>query len=191
MSAVWGAGPLPLCEFGFVFMWAVLSFVGPWWFSLPPFLLACLFAPPFWFWCCVCCGLVCWSFVVGPLVLCVVGWFVWGVGPAVSHGLDCTAANYTGAVQWSSLPCGPERPRAAKSAHMVCSVGSSGIAERASCHLLCICARCCNLLLTAWTVQHYCKQCWDDETLTALNSYAWLQVRNCVTFEGATLQVVR
>ena len=55
------------------------------------------------------------------------------VGPASSHGLDRTAANYTGADQWSSLPCCPERPRAAKSAHMVPSVGTSGIAEMASC----------------------------------------------------------
>ena len=112
------------------------------------------------------------------------------VGPASSHGLDRTAANFTGADQWSSLPCCPERPRAAKSAHMVRSVGSSGIAEMAFCDVLCICARWCNLLLTAWTVQHYCKQCWDKETLTALNSYAWPQVRNRVIFEGATLQVL-
>ena len=55
------------------------------------------------------------------------------VGPASSHGLDRTAANYTGADQWSSLPCYPERPRAAKSAHMVPPVGTSGIAEMASC----------------------------------------------------------
>ena len=76
-----------------------------------------------------------------------------------------------------------KRPRAAKSAHMVRAVGPSGIAEMAFCDVFCICARCCHLLLTAGTVQHYCKQCWEEETLTALNSYAWPQVRNCVIFE--------
>ena len=52
---------------------------------------------------------------------------------------------------------------------------------------LCVC---CNFLLTTWTVRHYCKQCWDDETLTALNSNAWPQVMNRVITEGATLQVL-
>ena len=185
VSASWCFGPLPRVEFVFDFLGATQLL----WSSavLPP--------PPF----------VCPLFGFGALS--VVFWFVgcllWGllscvlwvglsgeVGPASSHGLDRTAANFTGADQWSSLPCCPERPRAAKSAHMVRSVGSSGIAEMAFCDVLCICARCCNLLLTAWTVQHYCKQCWDEETLTALNSHAWPQVRNRVIFEGATLQVL-
>ena len=33
-------------------------------------------------------------------------------------------------------------------------------------------------LQTSWPVQHYCKQRWDDDTLTDLNSYAWPQVMN-------------
>ena len=49
---------------------------------------------------------------------------------------------------------------------------------------------CCNFLLTTWTVRHYCKQCWDDDTLTALNSYAWPLVMNRVITKGATLQVL-
>ena len=63
--------------------------------------------------------------------LCVVGVFVREVGPAPSHGLDRTAANFTGAGQLSSLPCCPERPRAAKSAHMVRSVGSNSTVKMA------------------------------------------------------------
>ena len=80
--------------------------------------------PPLCFWCFVCRVLVC---------RCGASCLVWyvrvdgDVGPASSHGLDRTAANFTGADQWSSLPCCPERPRAAKSAHMVHSVESSGI----------------------------------------------------------------
>ena len=67
-------------------------------------------------------GFVSWSGVFGPP-----SWVLWGclfgeVGPARSHGLDCTAASFTGADQWSSLPCYPERPRAAKPANMVLSV---------------------------------------------------------------------
>ena len=54
----------------------------------------------------------------------------------------------------------------------------------------CICVLCRNFLLTTWTVRHYCKQCWDDETLTALNSYAWPLVMNRVITEGATLHVL-
>ena len=54
----------------------------------------------------------------------------------------------------------------------------------------CICVLCRNFLLTTWTVRHYCKQCWDDETLTALNSYAWPLVMNRVSTEGATLHVL-
>ena len=131
---------------------------------------AVLFCRGFWFVGCL---------LVGPL-----SWVWWKclfgeVGPARSHGLDRTAANFTGADQWSSLPCCPERPRAAKPAHMVRSVRiQRHCGDGTLCWVLNIFARCCDFLLTAWPVQHYCKQRWDDDTLTDLNSYAWPQVMN-------------
>ena len=95
------------------FVWSVTAF--------PPTPFVC---PPLWFWCVVCRFLFCWCGAS-----CLVSFVrVNGVvGPASSHGLDRTAANYTGADQWSSLPCCPERPRAAKTAHMVPSVESIGL----------------------------------------------------------------
>ena len=99
--------------------WVSPNFVGPWRFSLhPPLFVPALFLVL----CLSCSGL---SVRASCLVCCVR--FDGDVGPASSHGLDRTAANFTGAAQWSSLPCCPERPRAAKSAHMVPSVESSGI----------------------------------------------------------------
>ena len=112
---------------------------------------------------CFCCPL--WLSGVLSVVLCVsffvrcgapflvLSWgFIGDVGLASSHGLDRTAANYTGADQLSSLLCRPERPRAAKSAHMVRSVGFVCIAKITLLIVPYISACCCDLLLTAWTV---------------------------------------
>ena len=119
---------------------------------------------------------VSWLGVFGPP-----SWVFWGclfgeVGPARSHGLDCTAASFTGADQWNSLPCCPERPRAAKPANMVLSVRI----QRHCGDEYTTCAHCSDFLLTPWPVQHYCKQHRDDDTLTDLNSFAWPQVMNYV-----------
>ena len=102
----------------FLTFWVLLNYCGPWRLLLlplvsGPFSVFVLLSVGVWFVGCL------W---VGPL-----SWVLWGclfeeVGPARSHGLDCTAASFTGADQWSSLPCCPERPRAAKPAHMVRSV---------------------------------------------------------------------
>ena len=93
----------------------------------------CACPPLFWCWCGVCRALCFFLLFAVVLVVFCVCWVCLfrEVGPAPSHGLDRTAANFTGAGQLSSLPCCPERPRAAKSAHMVCSVGSNSIAEMA------------------------------------------------------------
>ena len=116
-SALRCSGLLPSAEFVFAFLGATQLL---WSVAVPP-------PPPcvwslFGFCASVCRGFVSWLCVGGPL-----SWLLWGclfgeVGPARSHGLDCTAASFTGADQWSSLPCCPERPRAAKPAHMVRSV---------------------------------------------------------------------
>ena len=132
--------------FMFVFcpLWVPLIYRGS---RLPP-----LFCCPLWF------------FGVFSVLLCVSFWSLWGpcsvlswdligdLGLASSHGLDRTAANYTGADQLSSLPCRPGRPRAAKSAHMVRSVGLACIAKTTLVTVPYISACCCDLLLTAWTV---------------------------------------
>ena len=86
-----------------------------------------------------------------PVLFCL-GDLIGDLGLASSHGLDRTAANYTGADQLSSLPCRPGRPRAAKSAHMVRSVGLACIAKTTLVTVPYISACCCDLLLTAWTV---------------------------------------
>ena len=101
---------------------------------------------------CRLCSVCPFLFAVGPLVLFCLGDLIGDVGLASSHGLDRTAANYTGADQLSSLPCRPERPRAAKSAHMVRSVGFVCIAKITLLIVPYISACCCDLLLTAWTV---------------------------------------
>ena len=119
LAAFWWFGPLPFSAFGCVLFGCYPTSLVLGGSPSTPFCL-----PPLWFWCLVCRVLVC-RCGASCLVLCV---RVDGiVGPASSHGLDCTAVNFTGADQWSSLPCRPERPRAAKSAHMVPSVESSGI----------------------------------------------------------------
>ena len=96
----------------------------------------CACPPLFWCWCGVCRALFLLLLFAAVLVVLVVFCVCWvclfrEVGPAPSHGLDRTAANFTGAGQLSSLPCCPERPRAAKSAHMVRSVGSNSTAKMA------------------------------------------------------------
>ena len=101
---------------------------------------------------CRLCSVCPFLFAVGPLFLFCLGDLIGDVGLASSHGLDRTAANYTGADQLSSLPCRPERPRAAKSAHMVRSVGFVCIAKITLLIVPYISACCCDLLLTAWTV---------------------------------------
>ena len=95
--------------------WVLFHYRGLWWFLLLP-LVSCPFSVfallsfVVWFLGCV---------LVGPWSCLLWGCLFGEVGPARSHGLDCTAASFTGADQWSSLPCCPERPRAAKPAHMV------------------------------------------------------------------------
>ena len=122
-SGCWSVGSLSCTEFAglLVGSYPILLVFGGLLFTP-----GCL--PPPWSWCL---SVLCWSVGVGPpfcfvCFVCVCFWVFGVVGPASCHGLDRTAVNFTGAVQWSSLPCGPERPRAAKTAHMVPSVESIG-----------------------------------------------------------------
>ena len=102
----------------FLPFWVLFHYRGLWWsLLLPlvscPFSVLALLSFGVWFLGCV---------LVGPLSCLLWGFSFGEVGPARSHGLDCTAASFTSADQWSSLPCCPERPRAAKLAHIVRSV---------------------------------------------------------------------
>ena len=139
-----------------VILGSVLNLFLPFWVPLtyrgsrrPPSVSA---APSVFLFFCRVCSVCPFLFAVGPLFLFCLGDLIGDVGLASSHGLDRTAANYTGADQLSSLPCRPGRPRAAKSAHMVRSVGFVCIAKITLLLVFNISACCCDLLLTAWTV---------------------------------------
>ena len=152
----------------FLSFWVLVNYCGPW----RPLLLPLVSGPSS---VCVlfCRGLVCWVFGGGPSVLGLVSVFVWGsrTRPEPWTGQHCSEFHWRWPVE---LPALLSRAPASSKActHGSFSTDPAALRRWYLCWVLNIFARCCDFLLTAWPVQHYCKQRWDDDTLTDLNSYA-------------------